>query len=146
MLQTGLSITNQNLMSDCVDPGPTLFAKVYVLVCRDKELNCVHVTWYTHTGSNLVTHGKLLCKEISDANIRTWEARAKKVAISGGLSTIWGFCRLGGRYFKNSENAILRGIEFHTTQHQNLRQNVATVPGICFILATIWCHFGRFTH
>ena len=24
-----------------------------------------------HTGSNLATHGQLLCKEISDANIRT---------------------------------------------------------------------------
>ena len=32
---------------------------------------------------------------------------------------------------------MLRGIKFHTTQHQNLRQNIATVPGICFILATI---------
>ena len=47
-----------------------------------------------------------------------------------------GFCRLGGHYFK-SENAIMHGIKFHTTQHQNLRQNIATVPGICFILATI---------
>ena len=42
---------------------------------------------------------------------------AKKVPISGGLSTSWGFCRLGGRYFKN-RNAILCGIKFHTTQHQ----------------------------
>ena len=23
------------------------------------------------------------------------------MAVSGGLSTIWGFCHLGGRYFKN---------------------------------------------
>ena len=41
-----------------------------------------------HTGSNLVTHGQLLCKEISDVNIRTWVARAKKVDVSGGLSNI----------------------------------------------------------
>ena len=74
--------------------------------------------------------------EISDANIRTRVAGAKKVAISGRLMTIWGLCRLGRRYWK-SENAILRGIKFRTTQYQNLRQNIATVPGICFILVTI---------
>ena len=53
------------------------------------------------TGSDLVTHGQFLCKEISDANIQIWVARAKKVAFLGGLLTIWGFCRQGGRYCKN---------------------------------------------
>ena len=68
------------------------------------------------------------------------------MAVSGGLSTIWGFCRLGGRYFKKLVNAILREINFHTTQHQNLRQNIATVPGISFILTTIapnWVQFWK---
>ena len=32
-------------------------------------------------GSNLVTRGQLLCKEISDVNIWTWVAWAKKVAV-----------------------------------------------------------------
>ena len=71
----------------------TLTAKLmWYLLLRNN--NCI-------TGSNLITHGQLLCKEMSHANIRTWVAQVKKVAFSGGLSTIWGFCRLGGRYFKN---------------------------------------------
>ena len=37
----------------------------------------------------LVTYGQLLCKEISDANIRTRVVQAKQVAFSCGLSTIW---------------------------------------------------------
>ena len=89
------------------------------------------------TGSNLVTHGQLLCKEISGANIQTWVARAKKVAISGGLSTIWGSCRLEVHYFKNWR--MLYSAEINTLQPsiKIYVKNIATVPGICFILATI---------
>ena len=54
------------------------------------------------------------------------------VCQQSGAFVIW-----GGHYLKTLENAILRGIKFYTTQHQSLRQNIATVPGICFILGTI---------
>ena len=72
------------------------------LLCSCRILNALlFLSAIYITDSYRVTHGQLFCKEISDVNIRTWVARAKKVAVSGGLSTVWGFCRLGGRYFKN---------------------------------------------
>ena len=63
--------------------------------------------------------------------------RAKKVAVSGGLTAIWGFCCLGGHFSKL--------VECYTAQNQipykpaqNLHQKItATVRGICFILKII---------
>ena len=59
------------------------------LLCSGRILNALlFLSAIYVTGSNLVTHGQLFCKEISDVNIRTGVTRAKKVAVSGGLSTI----------------------------------------------------------
>ena len=100
------------------------------LICSGGILNALFLSAIYVTGSNHVTHGQLFCKEISDVNIRTWVVWAKQVAVSGGLSTFWGFGRLGGRYFKNWR--MLYCAEFNSIQ-----PSTKIYAKICFILTTI---------
>ena len=59
------------------------------------------------------------------------------MAVSDGMSTIWGFCRLGGRYFKNRRMLYCAEFNYIEPSIKNVRQNITIVPGICFILAII---------
>ena len=54
-----------SVMSDFITQGPFRLSTVHSI--SEKHL----LTITNSTASNLVTHGQLLCKEISDANIRT---------------------------------------------------------------------------
>ena len=101
------------------------------LLCSGRILNALlFLSAIYVTGSNRVTHGQLFCKEISDVNIRTWVVRAKKVAVSGGLSTVWGFNRLGGRYFKTWRM-------LYCAKLNSIQPSTKIYAKICFILTTI---------
>ena len=106
------------------------------LLCSGGILNVLFLSAIYVTGSNHVTHGQLFCKEISDVNIWTWVVWAKrvvwakKVAVSGGLSTVWGFCRLGGRYFKNWRM-------LYCAKLNSIQPSTKIYAKICFILTTI---------
>ena len=75
--------------------------------------------------------------------------QAKKVAVSGGLSTVWGFYRLGGRYFKNWRMLYCAELN-STTQHQNLRQNMFhsddNCSELCAILDDLPIEINVFSH
>ena len=68
------------------------------------------------------------------------------MAVSGGLSTVWGFCRLGGRYFKTLENVILCRIKFHTTQHQTMFHSDDNCSELCAILDDLPTEINVFSH
>ena len=56
--------------------------------------------------------------------------RAKKVAVSGGLSTVWGFCHLGGCYFKNWRM-------LYCAELNSIQPSTKIDAEICFIPTTI---------
>ena len=51
------------------------------------------------------------------------------MAVSGELSTIWGFCRLGGHYLKNRRMLYCAELNYMQT---SIKIYIATVPGVCF--------------
>ena len=88
-------------------------------------------------------------KEISNVNIRTRVARAKKVTVLDGLLTIWGFCCVGGRYIKNWR--LLYCAKFNFIQPSTkiyVKMRLRYVEFVSFWRQSlrIRCHFGRFIH